>query len=276
MNMIELPVVQGLIRLCEDGWLQGWHERNGGNVTYRMTEEEREAARLCLTRLPGDWVPLGVTVANLAGEWFLATGSGKFFRNVPLHPEDTLCLVELNAAGDHYRLRWGLQNGGKPTSEFGAHLINHSVRKEATGGACRVMYHAHPAHIVALTFLEPLNDRDMSRALWQSETEAPMVFPGGVGVVGCMVPGSMELARASSEKMKEYDAVVWAHHGLFSSGPDFDTAFGLMHTVEKAAQVRVLVRNAGGPRQQIADEEIRAIAEGCGVQIREAFLEVKA
>ena len=273
MKMTELPVVQGLIRLCADGWQQGWHERNGGNVTYRLTEEEREAARLCLTRLPGDWVPLGIAAANLAGEWFLATGSGKFFRNVPLDPEDALCLVELNEAGDSYRLRWGLSGGGRPTSELASHMINHSVRKEATGGACRVMYHAHPAHIVALTFLEELTDRAISRALWQSETEAPMVFPGGVGVVGCMVPGSIELAWASSEKMKEYDAVVWAHHGLFASGPDFDTAFGLMHTVEKAAQVRVLVTGAGGAKQLITDDEIRAIAEGCGVQIREEFLQ---
>ena len=66
--------------------------------------------------------------------------------------------------------------------------------------------------------------------------------------------------------------MVWAHHGLFASGPDYDTAFGLMHTVEKAAQVRVLVTNAGGAKQLITDDEIRAIAEGCGVQIREEFL----
>lgn len=273
MKMTELPIVEGMVRLCADGWQQGWHERNGGNVTYRLSREEAEAARLCVTRLPGEWTALGIALPELGGEWFLATGSGKFFRNVPLDPEDALCLVELNATGDSYRLRWGLCHGGRPTSELAAHLLNHSVRKAATGGACRVMYHAHPAHIVALTFLEELSDRAISRALWQSETEAPMVFPGGVGVVGCMVPGSMQLARASSEKMKQFDAVVWAHHGLFASGPDFDTAFGLMHTVEKAAQVRVLVTNAGGARQLITDDEIRAIAEGCGVQIREAFLQ---
>ena len=92
--------------------------------------------------------------------------------------------------------------------------------------------------------------------------------------VGVVVPGSIDLAWASSEKMKDYDAVVWAHHGLFASGPDFDTAFGLMHTVEKAAQVRVLAMNAGGPKRVITDDEIRAIAEGCGVQIREAFLDL--
>lgn len=34
------PFIQAFIHLCDDGWLQGWHERNGGNLTYRMTEED--------------------------------------------------------------------------------------------------------------------------------------------------------------------------------------------------------------------------------------------
>ena len=28
--------VKGFVRLCNDGWEQGWHERNGGNATYRL------------------------------------------------------------------------------------------------------------------------------------------------------------------------------------------------------------------------------------------------
>lgn len=32
--------MKGFVRLCNDGWNQGWHERNGGNLTYRMTPEE--------------------------------------------------------------------------------------------------------------------------------------------------------------------------------------------------------------------------------------------
>lgn len=32
--------MKGFARLCADGWDQGWHERNGGNLTYRMTEGE--------------------------------------------------------------------------------------------------------------------------------------------------------------------------------------------------------------------------------------------
>ena len=35
-TIYEIPCVKGFIRMCNDGWLQGWHERNGGNLTYRM------------------------------------------------------------------------------------------------------------------------------------------------------------------------------------------------------------------------------------------------
>ena len=40
MAMEELDFIKGFTRMCDDGWLQGWHERNGGNLTYRMTDEE--------------------------------------------------------------------------------------------------------------------------------------------------------------------------------------------------------------------------------------------
>ena len=37
-TIYDVANVKGFIRMCNDGWLQGWHERNGGNLTYRMTE----------------------------------------------------------------------------------------------------------------------------------------------------------------------------------------------------------------------------------------------
>ena len=117
--------------------------------------------------------------------------------------------------------------------------MNHSVRKAATNGEYRVIYHAHPANIIAMTFVLPLTDKDFTKALWTSATECPVVFPGGVGVVPWMVPGGADIALATSELMKKYDAAVWAHHGLFVSGPDFDITFGLMHTIEKAAETWV-------------------------------------
>ncbi|MCI1966762.1 MAG: rhamnulose-1-phosphate aldolase [Oscillospiraceae bacterium] len=273
MKILDVDIVKAYIRMCSDGWEQGWHERNGGNLTYRLKKEEVEQCRPFF-HAPGAWVKMGVSAENLAGEYFLTTGSGKYFRNVALDPEHSIGIVEVNKAGDSWRIIWGLEGGAKPTSEFPSHFMNHSVRAAATGGTYRVIYHAHPANLIALTYILPLTARDFTRALWQSATECPVVFPGGVGVVPWMVPGGSEIALATSKLMKEYDAVVWTHHGLFCSGPDFDTTFGLMHTIEKAAQIHVLALSAGQGkiRQTISADNLRAIAKEFGVTLREEFL----
>ena len=260
--------------MCNDGWEQGWHERNGGNLTYRLKKEEIEQCRPFFKK-PGPWVKMGVTGKNLAGESFITTGTGKFFRNVILDPEHSIGIVEINNTGDSWRIVWGLEDGGKPTSEFPSHFMNHSVRVEATNGACRVIYHAHTPNLIALTYILPLTARDFTRILWKSATECPVVFPEGIGVVPWMVPGGAEIAMATSKLMKEYDAAVWTHHGLFCSGPDFDTTFGLMHTIEKAAQIAVLALSAGQGklRQTITDDNLRDIAHDFGVTLNEKFLD---
>ena len=274
MSIMEIEVIKSYVRMCKDGWEQGWHERNGGNLTYRMKPEEAEQCRPYFNDSE-EYTELGVTAENLAGEYFIATGSGKFFRNVALAPQNNICIAKLNDKGDAYTVVWGLEEGGRPTSEFPSHIMNHSVRKSATNGENRVIYHAHTPSLIALTYVLPLTAKDFTRALWQSATECPVVFPGGVGVVQWMVPGGADIAIATSELMKKYDAAVWAHHGLFCSGPDFDITFGLMHTIEKAADiyVRALSAGQGVIRQTITDDNLRAIAKDFGVVINEEFLD---
>ncbi len=264
--------IEGFMRMCNDGWLQGWHERNGGNLTYRMKAEDIEACRPYFKE-PGEWVNMGVQAENLAGEYFITTGSGKFFRNVEIRPCESFGIVEINEKGDSWRIVWGLE-GAKPTSEFPSHFMNHSVRKAATNGANRVIYHLHATNVIALTYVLPLTDRAFSRALWQSATECPVVFPEGVGVVPWMVPGGADIAMATSELMKTYQAAIWAQHGLFASGPDFDITFGLAHTIEKSAEIYWKVLATGQPvLQTITDDALRAIAKDFGVQLNEAFLD---
>ena len=273
MRMTDTGAMQSTVRLCNDGWLQGWHERNGGNFTCRLTPAEADEMRPFFDSAPREWIALPVCAPNLASEFFITTGSGKFMRNVILNPENCLGVVEINAQGDAFRVVWGLTDGGRPTSEFPTHFLNHSVRKAATQGAHRLIYHAHPANVIAMTYLLPLTDRAFSRALWQSATECPVVFPGGVGVVPWMVPGGADIAHATSRLMQTYDAVVWTHHGLFVSGPDFDTTFGLMHTIEKSAEIYMKVLSSGKPiLQTITDDDLRAIAKDFGVTLREEFL----
>ena len=273
MKFLDAEFVQGFIRMANDGWEQGWHERNGGNLTYRMREEDVALCRPYFNT-PREWNEMGVSAAHLGGEYFLTTGSGKFFRNVVLDPAHSIGIVEINEEGSAWRIVWGLEEGARPTSEFPSHFMNHAVRVKATNGACRVIYHAHPANIIAMTYTTPLTAKAFTRALWQSATECPVVFPGGVGMVEWMVPGGAEIALATSKQMEEFEAVVWAHHGLFCSGPDLDITFGLMHTIEKAAEIYNLAMSAGGGKilQTITDQNLRAIARDFGVTLREEFL----
>lgn len=273
MGILDIQIIKDYIRMCDDGWQQGWHERNGGNLTYRMTQEEVSQCRPFFNG-EGSWVNMGVTAPSLSGAYFVTTGSGKYFRNVSLAPSASMGIVEINAAGDAWRIVWGLDNGARPTSEFPSHFMNHAVRVAATDGACRVIYHAHPANIIAMTYVLPLTAKEFSLTLWKSATECAVVFPQGVGVVSWMVPGGAEIALATSEVMKTFEAAVWTHHGLFCSGPDFDTTFGLMHTIEKSAQTFVLAMSASGGnlRQTIQNHELQAIASEFGVELNQEFL----
>ena len=274
MDFMNVKAIEGFVRMCSDGFNQGWHERNGGNLTYRMTDDEVNEASVYFYDTPSDWVDLGITADNLAGEYFIATGSGKFMRNVELDPEDNICIAQLNGAGNKYRVVWGLKNGGRPTSEFPSHLLNHSVKKAATNGEHRVIYHAHTPSVIALTYVLPLDAKSFTNVLWKSMTECPIVFPNGVGVVPWMIPGGAEIAVASSELMKDFDAIVWAHHGLFCSGPDFDTTFGLMHTIEKSAEIYIKALSCGMDiRQTIKNDELVAVTKAFGVQINEGLLD---
>lgn len=271
MSFLSADFVQGFIRMANDGWEQGWHERNGGNLSYRVKKEEAEQVKEYFQTK--EWQAIGTAVPQLAGEYFLVTGSGKFFRNVIISPEDAIGMIEIDTSGELYRIVWGLVNGGRPTSELPSHLMNHEVKKRVTDGTYRVIYHAHTTNVIALTFVLPLNDEVFTRELWEMATECPVVFPQGIGVVPWMVPGGKDIAVATSKLMERYDVAVWAHHGMFAAGADFDFTFGLMHTVEKAAEILVKARSMSADKlQTISPQNFRDLAVAFNVVLPEAFL----
>ena len=118
-----------------------------------------------------------------------------------------------------------------------------------------------------------------TRMCWKSATECCVVFPGGVGVVPWMVPGGADIAKATCVMMEKYEAAIWAFHGLFVSGPNFDIAFGLMHTIEKAAEIAAIALAANGgkkPNQVIEDDQLRQIGKEFGVTLNEEVLNFKS
>ena len=271
MNVMDTDFFKKYIDMADDGDRMGWHERNG-NFTYWIKQEEIESIRDELSK-EGKWMPIGTCVKDLAKEYFLISGTGKYFHNMKKDPMHTVGIIEIDETGEQYRICWGLLDGGKPTSEMPTHLMNLEVRKNMTNSEERVIYHAHCPNLIALTFLLPLKDEVFTRELWEMMTECPVIFPEGVGVVKWMVPGGKDIAVATSKKMENYRAVIWAHHGLFCSGIDFDSTFGLMHTIEKSAEIYIKVHSVQTKKaQSITPDDFRQLAKEFHVTLNERFL----
>lgn len=338
-HVCDLLFVRDFVRMCSDGYAMGWHERNGGNASYRLRDDERAAVAACLDECGmnegraavavccgesavGDtcaaslWLPLDVEAESLNGEWLLITATGSYMRNVADQPEKTLGIVELRTVADahedagagatggagstgtagatgvpdatgiagataagarmEYRVVWGFEGGGRPTSELAAHVLIHDVKKRATKGKSRVLYHCHPTPIIALSHVLSHDARAITRLLWRTMTECVMVFPQGIGVVSCEVPGSMKLANMTAEQVKEHDAVMWAQHGLLATGSTCDDAFGLLHVIVKAAQIyETACIMAGGAENLhlIPEAELPRLAAGLGVTLSKRYFD---
>ena len=269
MKVLESKFLQDFVRMATDGFEMGWHERNAGNLTYRLTKEEASSIKEDFDA--GAWQPIGVSVPKLAGELFLVTGSGKFFRNVSIATEDSLGIIEIDHLGENFRIIWGLIDKGKPTSELPTHLLSHAAKLEM---GYRIVYHAHTPAIIALTFILPPDDIVFTRKLWEMMTECPVVFPDGVGIVPWMIPGGIEIGIQTSKLMSKYDAAIWCHHGTFATGPSFDITFGLMHTLEKAADILIKIMSTNQKiLQTITPQNFRDLAEAFGVTLDEKFLQ---
>ena len=276
IGMEQLEFVRAFVRLCDDGWRAGYHECNGGNASYLLDAEEITQATPFFDDSPSGWTSLGKTVPTMGGVYLLVTGSGKFLRNVALDTAANCGIVQISDAGDAWRRVWGLLGGARPTSELPSHIAAHAVRIEATNGASRVLYHAHPTAVAALTAIAKPDARTVTRILWKAFSEAIIAIPDGIGMVPWMQPGSQELADATSLALREHAACIWQLHGVFASGITCDQAFGLVNAVDKAADAYLRARAAIGgaePYYGISDEGLRATAHAYGVPLREDFLD---
>jgi len=229
------------LRFIGYGSRLGWHERNAGNISLRLNREEIESVKSDFA-YNSDWVKLSEPIPEMSCEYIFTTVSGSYFIDMEYECQNKFCICEISSDGTSYRIVWG---GAKPTSELCGHLMSLAELKKRNGG--RAVYHCHPANIVALSYILPQNDKSISEAIWESETEGAFVLPAGIGVVDFYVPGSLDLAIATAEKVKTYDVVLWSFHGVFACGESIASAFGLAHAVEKAAEIKMKVLSTGLP-----------------------------
>ena len=268
MNILNAPFIKQMCDTADNMYRLGWDERNGGNISLLI--DRASAAEYVDVDASIRDIPLSFDASELAGKIFLVTGTGKYFKNIKGAPENNLGLIRISDDGSTAHLLWGYADGGKFTSELPAHLMSHIARLKVDPQN-RVVMHSHPTHTLAMNFIHELSEAAFSRTLWQMCTECIVVFPEGVGVLPWMLCGNNEIGVATAEKMAKFRTVVWGMHGIYGAGRNLDEAFGLIETIEKAAQIYVLT--SGQERiNTITDAQLVELAEAFGVDYRKEFL----
>lgn len=268
-DILMAPWMAEMIHTTENMYHHGWDERNGGNVSLLL--EEGEVADYAEPGRVLREIPTGLEIPELNGRYFLVTGTGKYFKNIPRDPAGNLGLLRLAKGGTAAELLWGYTDGGRFTSELPAHLMSHKARL-SVNPANRVVMHCHPANLLAMTYVHDLDERAFTHTLWQMCTECIVVFPDGVSVLPWMLCGTREIGAATARRMELSRLVVWAQHGIYGAGADLDETFGLIETAEKAAEIYMKIAHLP-LRNTIRDEQLRELAEYFGVRPREGVLD---
>lgn len=80
-----IPFVREMAEITQHMWKNGWDERNGGNVSY-LLEEEEVAQYIDIHHVIRKIKP-AFSVQELAGKYFIVTASGKYFKMYSLIPK---------------------------------------------------------------------------------------------------------------------------------------------------------------------------------------------
>ncbi|MDE6274195.1 MAG: rhamnulose-1-phosphate aldolase [Clostridiales bacterium] len=267
-DVLNAPFLRAFVKTASNMYRLGWDERNGGNISYLLHEDE-VAEYLNINKVVRT-IPLGFDAKELIGKYFLVTGTGKYFKNVEEDPANNVGIFRISKDGLNAELLWGYEDGGKFTSELPSHLMSHIARLKVDPEN-RVILHSHPTYTLAMNFVHKLDEKEFTHTLWEMCTECIVVFPDGVGILPWMLCGTNSIGEATAKKMEEFRLVVWGMHGIYGAGKTLDEAFGLVETVEKAAQIYILTAHL--PRvNTIKDSEMKELAEYFGVNYRKDFL----
>ena len=157
---------------------------------------------------------------RLGGHSFLVTPAGR--SKGELRVQD---LLEVDGKGRSPR--------GSPTSEWPLHSRIYELRPDV-GGIC----HAHAPWATAFAAA----GRDLDGRLLTETAEILPLVP----LAARALPGSAALAGSVTPLITDHDAVLLGSHGVVTVGVDLKSAFMLLETVERLAQVTLLSEAAQG------------------------------
>ena len=113
-NIKEAGFLKEMCDITANMYRLGWDERNGGNVSLLLDDEEvyEYLDKDAVLRT----IPTGFDATPLKGKVFIVTGTGKYFKNVKEDPETNLGIIRIASDGTTAELLWGYKDGGRFTS----------------------------------------------------------------------------------------------------------------------------------------------------------------
>lgn len=263
-----MKVINEVVSILDLLYTHGWDERNGGNLSYIVSEEE--VLEVVDEIKVSKTFTYDFDMTDIVGKYFVITGTGTYFKNMVKAPEENLGILKVLDKST-LGLVWGYSKGGRPTSETPTHLQCHIERLKQDCNH-RLVIHTHTTNVICMTHICPLDSKFFTETLWKMQTESIVVFPEGVGVLPWILCGGTQIGVETAKLMSEYRSVIWAQHGIFCTGVSLDEVFGLIETIEKAAEIYMKICDKK-IYQSISNENLIEIAEAFNLNYRRGIID---
>ena len=238
-------------------WEKGWAERNGGNMTYDVTEFVDEEMKAMPPLAPARQI--GAVLPHLKGCWFYAKGTGRRMRDLARKPMEAGCIIRI--CDDCASYEMVADAPVAPTSELPSHLALQDYLK-GTGSSYKATLHTHPIELVALSHIRSFCSSEiLTRTLWSMIPETLAFAPLGLGFIPFATPGTQGLADATLKEIGRYDVVLWEKHGTIAVGRDMMDAFDQTDVLNKAACIYKTACQMGTPPEGMTDAQMTEIQE---------------
>jgi L-fuculose-phosphate aldolase len=229
----------------------------------RMREHELRQEMIRVGRLLWERNYVAATDGNLsarlAPDRLLVTASGvsKGF----LSDEDFVVLRLDGEPVTTYRGR-----GQKPSSEISMHLEVYRQRPDVNA-----VVHAHPPLATAFSIA--------GMSLARCVIPEVIVTLGGIPTADYATPGTPEVSESIRQAVRDYDALILAHHGSLTVGSTLWEAYLRLEKVEHCAEITLAAQQLGRvntlspqavqklvqKRRELLQRQGRDLCEGCSV-----------
>ncbi|HNS16983.1 MAG TPA: rhamnulose-1-phosphate aldolase [Bacteroidales bacterium] len=254
-------VAKEVAKVAEYLWINGWAERNAGNISVNVTGI---IDRKSVDHGPYQALPLPRTLPELAGMCFFMTGTGKRMRDMADKPFRNAVLTQINQEGNTLCLipmSKHVKKDVQPTSELTTHLGIHQMIARRQSGE-RAVIHTHPTELIALSQSPAIKTRDaLNKLLWGMHPETMVFIPGGVGFVPYVLPGTTDIATPTISELEHHDIVLWEKHGAFAVGRTLSDAFDIIDIACKSARIWFLCKSAGFDPEGLSGKQLAELKE---------------